>query len=778
MAAIASSVTETSVHLAGLDKPAEILIDRWGIPHIYAGTVHDAFFAQGWNAARDRLWQMDLWRKKGLGLLAESFGPAYVAKDRAARLLLYRGDIDAEWRAYGPDAKDWSRAWLDGVNAYVTDVLNGRAPLPVEFQITGTKPGLWSLDDMVRIRAHGLNRNAEYEVARSRTVAAGGVEAEPLRRKLDPDHTIRIPEGLDPADVPEDVLADYFLVTKELVFDAPTGGDSAKLGQVGDQGSNNWTISPKRTATGRPILANDPHRVLVAPSIRYIVHMDAPDFAVMGAGELHLPGVTIGHNGAIAFGITVFMSDQEDLYVYELNPEDPRQYRYKDGWEAMTVLRETIAVRGEPAREVEIAYTRHGPVLKVDGAKNRAFALRTVWSEPGTSSYRGALRYQTAKDWPSFKAALAHYGAATMNFVYADMAGNIGWVPAGFFPRRHWDGLMPVPGDGRYEWDGFLRPDELPVQFNPERGWIATANEMNLPAGYPMEEKNIGYEWADPARFDRIAEVLDANEHITVADNEALQTDVQSKTALQAIALLQGLTSTDPNVARAIDALRAWDGHETPESLAAAIVNVWMNKHLIPAVVRRGVTSGAADIILSAVSPSPYAALSWLADGGLDRATRDDIALMSLRAALDELAERLGPDMAGWSWGGLHKAHFVPAAATAFADADLKAKMSHGPTPVGGSSQTPAASTYGMADFKVTNGASIRFIIDVGAWDNSRIINTPGQAGDPNSPHYSDLFPLWARGEYVPMLWSRDAIEKATGQVIRLEPARQAAAAQ
>jgi penicillin amidase len=777
MATTADRTEGKPLQAAGLDGPVELLIDRWGIPHIYAGTVHDAFFTQGWNAARDRLWQMDLWRKRGLGLLAESFGAAYVAKDRAARLLLYRGDIDAEWRAYGPDAKDWSRAWLDGVNAYVTDVLSGDAPLPVEFRITGTKPGLWSLDDMVRIRAHGLNRNAEYEVTRSRTVAAGGVEADSLRRKLDPEHAIRIPEGLDPAEIPEDVLADYFLVTKELAFDPPAAGAADLGAQVADQGSNNWTISPQRTATGRPILANDPHRVLVAPSIRYIVHMDAPGFAVMGSGELHLPGVTIGHNGAIAFGITVFMSDQEDLYVYELNPADPRQYRYRAGWETMTVLRETIAVRGEPSREVEIAYTRHGPVLKVDPAKNRAYALRTVWSEPGTSSYRGALRYQTARDWPTFKEALTHYGAATMNFVYADVDGNIGWIPAGFFPRRHWDGLMPVPGDGRYEWDGFLRPDELPVLFNPERGWIATANEMNLPAGYPMEQKNIGYEWADPSRFDRIAEVLDGNGHITIAENEALQTDVRSKTALKVIALLNGLRSTDPEVMRAINALRAWNGDETPDSLAAAIVNVWMNKHLVPAVVRSGVAPAAADIIVAAATPSTYAMLSWLEAGGLDGKVRDAIALESLKGALEELAQRLGPDMATWTWGGLHQAHFVPAA-TVFADPALKAKMSHGPARVGGSALSPAASTYGMADFKVTNGASIRFVIDVGDWDNSRIMNTPGQAGDPDSPHYSDLFPLWAKGEYVPMLWSRAAIEQATERVIRLEPARQAAAAQ
>ena len=776
MASIASSSDQRTIRAAGLDQPAEILVDQWGIPHIYAKTAHDAFFAQGWNAARDRLWQLDLWRKKGLGLLAESFGPAYATRDRAARLLLYRGDIEAEWAAYGPDARGWSRAWVDGVNAYVSQVLAGEAPLPVEFRITDTKPGLWSLDDVVRVRAHGLNRNAEYEATRARMVANGGVKSDALRRKLDPDHDLRVPDGLDPSDVPEDVLADYLLVTRELVFEAPAVSPPADT--VAEQGSNNWTISPKRTATGRPILANDPHRVLVAPSIRYIVHLDAPGVTVMGAGELHLPGVTIGHNGTIAFGITVFMADQEDLYVYELNPENPRQYRYQGAWEEMRVIRETVGVRGEAPCEVELAYTRHGPVLKVDERKRRAFALRTVWSEPGTSSYRGAIRYQTATDWATFKQALTHYGAATMNFVYADTAGNIGWIPAGFFPRRHWDGLLPVPGDGRYEWDGFLGPDELPVLFNPDQGWIATANEMNLPAGYPMEEKNISFEWSDPARFERIAEVLDANDRITIEGNEALQTDVRNRTALRAIRLLEGLSSPDPDVASAIALLRAWDGFETTESAAATIVNVWMNKHLVPAVARRATTPAAADIIAAATAPSPYAILAWLERGGLDAPTQNEIVLASLRSALDEIATRLGPDRARWNWGGLHQAAFTPAAAAAFADPGLKAKMSHGPAPVGGSGQTPGASTYGMEDFKVTNGASVRFILDVGEWDNSRIINTPGQSGDPDSPHYGDLFPLWAKGQYVPMLWTRAAVEAATSQVIRLEPARHAAAAQ
>jgi penicillin G amidase len=772
MAPIASSPDQRTVQAAGLDKPAEILIDAWGIPHIYAATVHDAFFTQGWNAARDRLWQLDLWRKKGLGVLAESLGPDYVAHDRAARLFLYRGDMQAEWAAYGPDAKTWSAAFVEGVNAYVRRVLAGEAPLPVEFELTGSKPALWALDDMVRIRSHGLNRNAEYEALRARVVAAGGVKADRLRRKLDPDHALKVPDGLDPSVIPADLLTDYMLATKDLTFGGPAAqAELLKPTIEAAAGSNNWVIAPTRTATGRAMLASDPHRVLVAPSIRYIVHMDAPGFAVMGAGELHLPGVTIGHNEAIAFGITVFMSDQEDLYVYELNPENPRQYRYDGGWEEMRIVTETIAVRGEPARKVQLAFTRHGPVLKLDEQANRAFALRTVWSEPGTSSYFGAARYQTAKDWESFKAALTHWRAATMNFVYADVAGNIGWKPSGAFPRRHWDGLLPVPGDGRYEWNGFLAPEETPTLHNPPSGWIATANEMNLPDGYPMEEKNIGFEWADPSRANRIAEVLSTNASVSVADSQALQMDVKNLTALRATAFLAGLVSPDPEITKAIALLSAWDGRETVDSTAAAIAQVWMNKHLAPKTIARTTNPPVAEL---AAYGSPYAVVSYLeapdqALGEDPLAARHELVLASLRTALDELAERLGPDMDAWRWGQLHHIHLQPAA-SALAEPGLRTRMRHGPTPVPGSALTPAASTYDMETFAVTNGASFRMVVDVGAWDESRVINTPGQSGDPQSPHYNDLFPLWAKGEYVPMLWSRAAVEQATRQVIRLEP--------
>jgi penicillin amidase len=759
----------------GLTAPAEIIVDRWGIPHIYAASAADACFAQGWNAARDRLWQLDLWRKRGLGLLSESLGPDYVEQDRATRLFLYRGDMEAEWANYGPDAKAWSQAFVAGINAYVAQVRSGAAPLPVEFALTSSAPAPWQVDDLVRIRSHGISNNAESEALRARVVAAGGLEADRIRRQVHPPHEVRIPEGLDPADVPADIMATYVLATKEVSFvtAAPAEPSLADLAEAAaQQGSNNWAIAPSRTASGRAMLASDPHRVLVAPSIRYLVHLDAPGLKVMGAGELHLPGITIGHNERIAFGITTFMVDQADLYVYELNPDNPRQYRYGGGWEDLRFITETVAVKGEAAREVELAFTRHGPVLKLDPKAGRAFALRSVWFETGTSAYFAAARYQAAADWPTFKDALRYWGAAAMNFVYADVDGNIAWIPAGLVPRRpNWDGLMPVPGDGRYEWQGFWDQDELPAMVNPARGWVASANEMNLPPGYPAEQRNHGFEWADPCRIDRIAAVLSANDKVSIEDSLALQTDIFCGSAMRGIALLRGLTSDDPEVEQALRLLEAWDGCETTDSPAAAIAEVWLNKHLAPHTAARITTPAAAELIAFG---SPYAVTTYLqspgpALGDDPAAAREAVLRASLRAALDEIAARLGPDMTAWRWGDLHHARFVPPAA-ALAEPDLSERMSHGPTAIPGSAFTVCAATYRMDDFAATNGSSFRMVVDVGAWDNSRVINTPGQSGDPASAHYNDLFPLWAQGQYVPMLWTRDAVEHAARQVIQLTP--------
>jgi penicillin G amidase len=784
-AATSTAVQERNWHVDGLEKPADIVIDHWGIAHIFAANIHDAFFLQGYNAARDRLWQIDLWRKRGLGLLAKSLGPAYVDQDRSARLFLYRGDMEKEWAAYAPDSRQWVTAFVDGVNAYVAQVQSGARPLPVEFKLTDSRPDTWRADDVLRIRSHALVSNVTSEVARARVVCAGGLKADELRRKIEPlGHKVTVPPGLNPCDVPADVLKDYLLATQPVDFGALAAtarhaGLSAErqlaaaLDAQSMEGSNNWVIAPSRTATGRPILANDPHRQLGVPSLRYIVGLNAPGLNIIGAGEPALPGISIGHNDDIAFGITIFAIDQEDLYVYELNKNDPDSYRYQSGWAKMQIVRETIEVKGGAAREVELRFTRHGPVLELDAANHRAFAMRTVWNESGLAGYFGSSRLLMARNWDDFKVAANAWGAPPLNIVYADVQGNIGWAAAGRAPKRkNWDGLMPVPGDGRYEWAGFHGKDVLPSLLNPAQGNFGTANEMNLPVGFPNEQNKIAFEWTDRSRIDRINELLGAKTKMTLADSMAIQTDAVSTQSRRAVALLASLSSPDAALTQALKLLNAWNHEESTGSAAAAIYEVWATKHLGKTTVAK-VAPDAARLIDNG---HLQAVIEYLEhpDGALGAdpaAARDGILLESMRGALAELNQRLGPDMATWSWGRLHHATFEPAVAV-LADPELRAQMSVGPLQTPGSASTPRAQAYRASDFSVIAGASVRLVMDVGAWDNSVAMNTPGQSDDPMSAHYRDLFPMWAQGSYVPLRFSRAAVDGDAEDVIHLSPGR------
>jgi len=773
-AALAAKPAVETRKISGLSAPAEIRIDRWGVPHIYARSARDAFFVQGYNAARDRLWQIDLWRKRGLGLLARDFGPDFAEQDRAARLFLYRGDMTAEWAAYGASARTDTEAFVAGINAYVDEILDGRRPLPREFRIAGTRPDRWAPEDVVRIRSHGLTRNAGMEVTRARLLCEGGPGADRLFKKLEPDWTPAVPPGLDPCAIPADVLKDYNLATRGVRFDSARRRLAAEAPLPDSQGSNNWTIAPSKTTTGRPILANDPHRDHGLPSLRYVAHLEAPGLSVIGAGEPALPGVSIGHNGTIAFGLTIFYADQEDLYVYETSPQDPGLYRSGDGWARMETVRERIEVRGETPREVELRFTRHGPVIFADPSGRKAFALRSVWAEPGASAYFGSLGYMNARSWPEFRGALANWGTPSENQVYADVSGRIGWVAAGRVPARpNWDGLLPVPGDGRYEWRGFLSQDELPSRVDPAEGFIATANAMNLPPGYPVAERKVGFEWANPSRVQRIEEVLGADGKVSLEGAMALQTDPTDITSRRLLKLLAPLSSEDPLTARALDLLRRWDGRASADSAAAAVYLIWTGKHLGPAVVDRaapekvrGLIGGGDQAAVMELLDAPGSALGPDPDGA-----RRALLLESLGAAAREAEARMGPDPGSWSWGRLHQAEFTHVLAP-LAEGRDREGLSVGPAPMAGTSLSPLAASWRAEDFRVTSGASFRMVLDVGNWDASRFINTPGQSGDVDSPHARDLFPIWVKGGYLPLVYSREAVEAATERVLKLSPAR------
>lgn len=774
-------MTET-LTAPGLQAPAEIVVDRWGIPHIRAENEADLFFAQGFNAARDRLWQIDLWRKRGLGLLAAEFGPGFLAQDHAARHFLYRGDMDAEWAAYAPDAQAICTAFAAGINAYVDLCEAEPAHLPPEFALFGTGPGHWQPEDVVRVRTHALSRNGLSEILRAIVTAQAGAETDLLRSSIDPP--VAGPDAAPEAllGVTLDALRLLKLATAAVTFEP--GRLEARLDEawrwtevtdlgdivtaVAEEGSNNWVVHGSRTATGRPILASDPHRAHAVPSLRYLVHLTAPGLDIIGCGEPSAPGISLGHNGATAFGLTIFGADQEDIHLYETRPGAPDEYRYGAGWEAVTRIEETFAVRGAPDQVLTLSFTRHGPVLSEDPERNLLIAFRSVWSEPGTSAYLGSLTAMRTGSVAAFGAALERWGTPSVNHVCADTEGNIGWFVAGKVPRRaNWHGLAPVPGSGSHDWQGFFPAAELPRRINPEAGFLATANEMNLPADRPRDAMTIGHEWAEASRARRIHTVLAADPAHSVETAQALQTDVLSLPAQRICTLLARAAGADTMAAAF---LSGWDGMLSAESRQAALFEVWLMKHLRPAVLARFCPDPAVRALLL---PGDLATLlRILEEPGApsfrwSAAERDALLLSTLDAAFAEARDLMGePD--DWQWGHLHHGYFEHAASRP--GREETEGWDVGPLPVGGSRSTVMNGGYRLSDFRVTHGASVRLVIDVGAWDHSVCINAPGQSGDPRSPHYADLAESWAAGVYVPLLYSAERIDESTTQRIQLVP--------
>ncbi len=737
----------------GLEKPAEIIVDEWGVPHIYANTHYDAFFVQGFNAARDRLWQIDTWRRRGLGQLAEVLGEEYVLQDRATRLFLYRGDMYREWLAYGSDAKRIAEAFTAGINAYVDSLEEHPDLLPPEFELLGYRPAHWNAADVVRIRGHGLWGNVDREVRRAQIVCATDLETASYWQPLEPEWETEIPDGLDPCTIPANVLDTYYLAKAPVTFQSASLALNEAITNSRDRslGSNNWVVAPSRTNTGRPILADDPHRTHAVPSLRYIAHLVAPGLDVIGAGEPALPGISIGHNDRIAFGLTIFPIDQEDLYVYE---KEGDKYRYRDGLESFVTLTEAVAIKDQSDVDVRLKFTRHGPV--VHETDKHAFVVRAAWFEPGMAPYFGSVEYMRASNWREFVAALNRWGAPAENQVYADIDGNIGYKPAGLFPRRgNWDGLLPVPGDGRYEWDGFHDMDVLPVEFNPERGFTGTANSMNLPDDYPIDKYRAGFEWNAGWRYERLWQVLAKQEAHTLQDSDALQRDYISLLALEAIRRIPADID-----APAADLLREWDGNLAVNSAAGALYAVWYYRHLRPLLAQVLVPN---DPVLVAPLESP-GVLRLMSE---DRAR--DAIIKSLISAYAETVRALGTDSDNWRWGDLHEIRFEHPLLQ-MAGPKLAAQMTYPAYPRGGSGNTTNNTGFRPGDLIVRAGASYRQVIDVGNWDTARMTNAPGQSGDPRSRFYDNLLKGWAEEKSFPLLYDRDKIMQHRAFSIQLKP--------
>lgn len=773
--------------LPGLEQPVEILRDRWGIAHIYARSEHDLFFAQGYNVASDRTFQLEIWRRQATGTVAQILGRRELERDIGNRLFTYRGDLTQELNWYHPHGAAIIQAFVDGINAYIARTRQHPELLTPEFKMLGITPQPWTVSSVItRFNALAANIGEELDIALAvRTLGAERVKDILYFEPANPDLTLD--PAIDASLLSRDILRRYFAFRTPIHFTpdelaAPYRRSAEAAASLTDRalipsalelsrhtvedGSNNWVVSGAHTPTGYPLLANDPHRRQGAPSLRYWVHLVAPGWDVIGAGEPVLPGVSIGHNQRGAWGLTIYGTDMEDLYVYDTNPANPRQYRYGGKWEDMRVIHDTIPVKGERPVAVDLAYTRHGPVVYEDRAHHKAYAVRAAWLGTGAAPYLASLRMDQASNWDEFRDACSYSLMPDENMVWADRDNNIGYQAVGAAPKRpNWSGLVPVPGDGRYEWNGLLPVKDLPHVLNPAKGFWNTSNNYLLPSPWPYKEATP-YQWEDPFRAESVAQVLGSGREFSVPDMMELQNSVFSVPARSLVPLLRGLELTGTTRSAAAQLLH-WDYRLDKDSAAAGIYQLWQ-RHLLTDLRTLLVPPEARDYI-GALSLTKSIALLEAPDGrfGADPlAGRNRLVAGALAEAVSELTQRFGADMSRWTLGAYHHALILHPLDPALAPS-LRDRFDVGDLPRGGDGYT--IDNTGDGDNQ-TDGGSFKIVIDTADWDNSVGINNPGQSGNVDSSHYRDLYPLWAEGKYVPIFYSRSKVESVTEQAEELQP--------
>ena len=738
----ALATIEGELAVPGLKAPVEVIRDEWGVPHIYAENDDDLFFAQGYVMAQDRLWQMEMWRRWREGRLAEVFGPEALDYDRRTRLMMFRGPFDeTEWTSYHPDAHRLFTAHANGVNAFIEQ---NRDNLPVEFQLTGVEPEPWTAETAVlrwaalgvpSVRGHAL-----HEMQLALNVARYGAEEANRRFAPDPWDDLVVPDGLDVSIITEDILdamragdGDPFtagrLPALEIVepwrdLVSPREPRAARVlpGVVATEGSNNWVMTGSRSPTGTPILANDPHRRIEMPALRYFVHLNAPGWNVIGGGEPPFAGVDAGSNASMAWGFTFAGTDMVDVYVEELHPDEPDMVRWRDGWEPLRIIEEEIPVKGRDPEPVVLKFSRHGPVFYEDLENRVAYAVRSVVQEPGTAAYKGSFQLAQAESCADFFDRAMHWLVPTHSLVCGDADGNIALQVTGLTPDRDgWNGRLPVPGNGDYEWKGFR--EDLPREFNPERGYVATANNNVHPPGY--EGRPVFYHSSrgiETSRIARLHQILGAGETLSVDDHKRIQHDAKLLAAERDIPAFEGWTSEDPDVEWARGLIAGWDATVSRDSAAGALYVRWNAE----------VDAGARD-------------------PGKPEAERRRLIAAGLTAAIARLTRELGPDRGEWRHGRVHASAlqhmFVP-------EFDL-----------------PAVERPGGFGALNATGANFRRIIDLADPDRSVASNAPGQSAQPGSPFYGNLADNLGNGQYFPLLYTREAVEEHAAHRLTLRPA-------
>jgi penicillin amidase len=718
-----------------------VIVDRWGVPHVSARSEADLFFAAGYLHARERMWQMELLRRMGLGRLSEVFGERTLQIDIIFRNLGLRQAAVRDYENLSTEIRELMESYCRGVNAWLA---SKRLTWPPEFLLLRYRPEPWTVLDSLVIKgvlALGLCTDFPSELVRAGLVAELG-----------------LPSAL------EILEKDAFVTT---VDDIPPVGLAADSFRLVLGASNSWVLAGSRTETGRPLLANDPHLELSLPAPWYQIDLRSPLLHVAGVSIPGLPLVVIGHNESIAWGVTNSGADVEDLYVERLN-ESRDSYWDKEGWRPLERDVELVRVRGreEPER-VEILRTVRGPVLLpqvVSGG--RAVSLR--WTiHDGGRLFESALRLNAASNWEEFSRALELWDAPSQNFVYADIRGNIGYYLSGRLPvRSKASALFPSWGwKEANQWHGYIPEDAKPNLFDPPRGLIVAANQKIVPDDYPYY---VSCDFETPFRAERIEELLLARPKHSVGTLETIQNDVFSKRAELILPYIRELSGLTGKAKEARDILASWRG-DMSSGGEPALFMAFMYELQQETFARRlgGELERFGDIFyrktagLLRVLPDPLS--PWFGAGG-----REEILRASLARAMDWLEKTRGR-ADSWDWMRMHAATFRHA----LGGRPPFGFFDRGPYPLDGDVFCVRASFSKdlLGNFSPTDGVSYRQIIDLSDWRRSVCLLDAGQSGHVLSRHYADQIPLWLKGEYRPMLFAAEDIEAAAAGVILMRPA-------
>jgi penicillin amidase len=773
---------QTAVQIKGIKDRITIRRDERGIPYVEAQNDEDLYFGQGYAAAQDRLWQMDLFRRTARGELAEILGAGpnnvVIDQDKLHRTYGFAQTAEAELANASPQTRATLEAYARGVNAYASSL--DPKSMPPEFQILQYSFRPWTPADslvVVKIFAEALSDTWRLDIMRQAMSVLPAEKRAELLPEIsaidvlvvgkDTQSKVKSSALVKPERVSPETLA-HLAHNREI---AAAALDRIGLHTDALAASNNWVVSGKRTVTGKPLLSNDPHLRATAPSIWHLVHLSSPGVRVAGVGTAGLPGVIIGHNDRIAWGFTNVGPDVQDLYIEKFNPDNPKQYQTPSGWQDVVIRREEIKVRkgiGSSEHDVvnyDVTVTRHGPII-FEGEGKR-YALRWTALDPSKNNPNSTVALNRAGNWKEFNAALESFTAPTQNIVYADVDGHIGYHAAGVVPiRKSGDGSVPYDGaTDAGEWTSYIPIAKLPTLYDPPSGIIVTANQRIVGTDYPYF---LTHSWAQPYRARRIFDLLNEKPKLSSDDFRRILGDVYSTAGVsftrEAVKLLRPkVTPADEKLKAHLDAFEKWDGRVNAESTVAPLMAqlrlAFRSKILTAALgqelVRNYQWSNFDTTLDRVIKEQPA---SWLPK---EYASYADLLRACYDEAIATLTKNLGPDEAKWTWGDMTKARFPhPLGGAPF---------------IGGQFTIPPFPQNGTGGFigatvNVGQAVSMRLIADPSNWDKTQQGIALGESGWPKSPHWSDQLADWRAVTPREFPFTQPAVLAAAKETLILEP--------